>query len=91
MNEKWHRRAGDWKLIGEALQPFFLTLSALSAVVTFVWAEVEEVHGREKEAKDRMFEARKPYLAKQLELYSATTSVVGSLDWESNHQRNPYS
>ena len=79
MDEKWSRRAGDWKLIGEALQPLFLVLSAIGAVVTFVIAEIDEIAGRHTEAKDRVFEARKPYLAKQLELYSATTSVVGSL------------
>jgi len=79
MNQKWHRRAEDFKLFGEALQPLFLTLSAIGAVSTFFVAEVDRAEGREQEAKDRTFEARKPYLAKQLDLYSETTGVVGLL------------
>jgi len=79
MDEKWHKRAADWKLVGEALQPFFLGFGAIGAVLTFVVAEIDMADGREKEAKDRTFEARKPYLAKQLDLYSETISVVGLL------------
>jgi len=45
----------------------------MRSVATFVIAEIDEIGGRHIEAKDRLFEARKPYLAKQLELYSATT------------------
>jgi hypothetical protein len=79
MNQKWHPRAEDFKLFGEALQPLFLTLSAIGAVSTFFVAEVDWAEGREREAKDRTFEARKPYLSKQLDLYSETTGVVGLL------------
>jgi hypothetical protein len=42
-----------------------------------VVAEIDMADSREKEAKDRTVEVRKPYLAKQLELYSETTGVVG--------------
>src|SRR5215467_8913489 len=37
----------------------------------------ESMNQKWQEAKDRTFEARKPYLAKQLDLYSETTGVVG--------------
>ena len=79
MNAKWEQRAKDWKLIGEALQPFFLTLAAIGAAVTFLVSELHKAQDREIEAKDRLETRSLAFYQKQLDTYAEATRIAARL------------
>jgi hypothetical protein len=79
MNAAWERRANSMKLIGEALQPFIVIVSALGAVVTFTVSETDKAHDRAKEAIDRAEARSAPYYQRQLDIYAEATRIAARL------------
>src|SRR5258708_35013444 len=79
MNAQWEQRAKDWKLIGEALQPFFLTLSAIGAAGTFLVSEIHKSEDRTKEALDRAEARSLPFYQKQLDIFAEAARVSARL------------
>ena len=79
MNAKWEQRAKDWKLVGEALQPFFLTLTAIGAAITFGVSEFHKAQDREIEANDRLETRSLAFYKKQLDTYAEATRIAARL------------
>src|SRR5262249_1724903 len=63
----------------------FITGIAVAAWIAFTWvseqrkSSIDRRAEAEKEAEVRLFEARKPFIAKQFELYVETAQVAGKL------------
>jgi hypothetical protein len=68
----WRKFACDFKIIGEALQPFVIILGGIFAVGTYM---VSEGHIRE----ERTIELRRAYDEKQLDLYLEAARVAAHL------------
>jgi hypothetical protein len=79
MRPAWEQRLKDWKLIGEAMQPFILILGVIGAVATFAASEWHSAQGRDKEARDRLEARSQPFFQKQLDTYAEATRVVARL------------
>jgi hypothetical protein len=55
------------------------TLSILGAVVTFAWGVYQHVESGKKQAETRRIEATKPFLDRQLKLYTEATQSAATL------------
>lgn len=79
MNPKWERLAKDSKMVGDALQPLVLIVSAIAAVVTFYTSERNKAADRAREARDRAEVRSLPFYQKQLDIYAEAARVSARL------------
>ena len=65
--------------MGEKLESIIKILGAMIAIGGFLWGMFTYFDAREREAETRRIEAMKPYLERQLKLYTEATQIAATL------------
>ena len=61
------------------INTWLATLSVLGVVVTFAWGVFQYIRNEKRQTENRRIEATKPFLERQLKLYTEATQAVATI------------